>query len=210
MYNPYRSLPLPGPRRTSTIYSAAAATWAPLHSANRVCMHLEFAGHSGDIDGLVCLRKHNPGTGYYGYVLDWGCEGFTHPTTYYRKSDQYYWRSDVACAPEFSYAWFPELWYRPKRDDPARKKVDGWPNPTDSATRPMFRLPAVDITQVRACIDSLFSAGEQVLRPQSFFTSQHTHMSLLSQLLSTDRMHPVPVRECARQRRQEVAGSPQL
>jgi hypothetical protein len=82
------------------------------------------------------------------YQLQYACEGFQHPDALGRHPGPYWKRDKIACAPEFSYPWLPELWYRPKRDNPARQKVEGWSNPTDSATRPMFRLPVVDITKV--------------------------------------------------------------
>jgi len=84
------------------------------------------------------------------YKLEWACEGFTHPKIQEKEFEWEYWSvNKVACAPEFSYAWLPELWYRPVEGRPVLQPVPGWPKPTDSATRPMFRLPVVDINQVR-------------------------------------------------------------
>ena len=99
--------------------------------------------------------------------MEWACEGFTHPTTYYRKSSPYRWRSDIACAPEFSYPWFPELMYRPSRDSQTSRKVEGWVNPNDSATRLMYRLPVLDVNQIQ-CTPSPFvnSSGHDGVTPR--------------------------------------------
>ncbi len=130
----------------------------------------------GKIIYIYPTHKHS-GTAYiYGdsmYGLAHACEGFSHPKSgATRNPDQSYWKGgSIACAPEFSYAWLPELWYKPRRSSPARRKVEGWSDPTDSATRPMFRLPVLDINQVRASTDWHGVSGQLLAQGSLVFRS---------------------------------------
>lgn len=71
----------------------------------------------------------------------------------------------------FVYPWFPEMWFRVTHEREDRTNMPGWPNPYDSLTRLMYRLPALDITKIQCTPSPFVNAGRDGITPRARFNS---------------------------------------